>query len=174
MKTKSPLVKHLVIAYKNWIEANSGIPRICVDVTKHHLISVPMELVEDNNIILIISTAATRNMSFEDDALRFSAMFNMVPTSLVIPYECIVAVYDQISGSGTIFSPLDSGNLPDITPVDSFISTQKGNTNTMAKAEVLPAMLVLPTPVRDRSHLKLVVDNTKLKVDVPTIPPQAS
>lgn len=160
MKTIPPLAKHLVIAYRNWIESNNSKTHILVDVSESENVRVPMEHVNNNNIIVLnISGSAIRDLCFDDSDITFEGRFNGIPQLVRIPYECVQAVYDAKTCEGLTLSE----NIERISTVGINVVSTKSSRSSAKTKQALPkdVTLVLPKSKRDRSHLKLVVDNTK-------------
>ncbi len=101
MKTQMTSNKpYLVRAFYQWIIDNGLTPYIVVDVSVAGVL-VPMNYVNDGQIILNISTDALGVMVLGDHAIEFSARFGGKLESITVPYGAIGAIYAKENGVGT-------------------------------------------------------------------------
>ena len=105
---------YLIRAFHEWILDNENTPYILVDALKENLV-VPEEYIEDNKIILNLSTTAVRELTIDNEYISFNARFSGVPMDVFVPIEAILAIYAKETGKGMVFtgeedtppSPLD-------------------------------------------------------------------
>lgn len=108
---------YLLRALYEWIVDNDCTPHIMVDANFSGL-DVPNQFIENGRIVLNISPSAIQNMVLGDDAMRFSARFSGVATSLYIPIAAVQAIYARENGRGMVFGEEDEAPppTPDPTP----------------------------------------------------------
>lgn len=93
---------YLLRALYEWILDNNMTPHIVVDATAGG-IRVPLEHVEDNQIVLNILPAAVRDLQIGNDAVSFNARFNGRAREIYVPMQSILAIYARENGKGLIF-----------------------------------------------------------------------
>lgn len=101
---------YLVKAFYDWISDNQLTPYIVVDVTVNSVM-VPMNFVQNGEIVLNISPGAVGAIALGDDAIEFSARFGGKLEHLYVPYAAIAAIYAKENGVGTAL-PVE--HLPEV------------------------------------------------------------
>ncbi len=66
---------------------------------------VPMEYVKNNEIVLNISTGATRNLTIDNDMVQFSARFNGVSREISVPIGNVSGIFARENAEGMMFPP---------------------------------------------------------------------
>lgn len=99
MSAKRP---YLLRALYEWIVDNQLTPHIVVDATLPQC-QVPLEFVQDGQIILNIAPAAVGALQMTNTEVQFNARFGGKPMQVWIPMAAVVAVYARENGAGTIF-----------------------------------------------------------------------
>ncbi|ESP95296.1 ClpXP protease specificity-enhancing factor [Pseudoalteromonas luteoviolacea] len=94
---------YLLRAFYEWIVDNQCTPHIVVNANYPH-VQVPVQFVQDGQIVLNVSPSAANNFSMDNDALSFSARFSGQPMQVYVPVEAVLAIYARENGEGTIFS----------------------------------------------------------------------
>lgn len=107
---------YLFGAFYHWIIDNEWSPYIVVDA-HFPAVKVPMQYVNDGEIILNISPSALQDFQMEATHIAFMASFGGAHQSLYIPFRAIKAIYAQENGQGMIFKEEEAGaKLPDKKP----------------------------------------------------------
>jgi stringent starvation protein B len=66
---------------------------------------VPMEYVKNNEIVLNISSGATRNLTIDNDMVQFSARFNGVSREISVPIGNVAGIFARENAEGMMFPP---------------------------------------------------------------------
>lgn len=103
----TPRQPYLIRALYDWILDNEATPYILVRVDDRT--SVPGDFVRDGQIVLNISPTAVRDLAIDDDWLGFDGRFSGRSFSVLVPVNCVCAIYARESGEGMIFD----GDLKD-------------------------------------------------------------
>ena len=100
-----PSIKsYLIQAIWNWCTDVGLTPYVLVRVDDNCV--VPMEFVEDGQIIFDISSEATHNLTFEDREISFEARFGERAMRCHVPYRNIVGMFPQEEpNKGMMFNP---------------------------------------------------------------------
>jgi stringent starvation protein B len=96
-----PTRPYLIRAIYEWAGDNNFTPHLLVDASQAGVI-VPIELVEDNKIILNIANGAVANLSLGDDFISFSARFSGVSREIFVPTPAVRAIYARENGIGIV------------------------------------------------------------------------
>lgn len=110
-------VPYLLRAIYEWINDNHQTPYLVVDATMEG-VEVPMAYVKDGQIILNVSFNAVHELSMTNEYVMFSARFDGVSKSIVVPIAAVLGIITRESGEGMWF-PKDEdspGNPPDNPP----------------------------------------------------------
>lgn len=91
---------YLVRAFYDWISDNELTPYIVVDVSVYGVL-VPMNYVNDGQIILNISAGAVGSIALAPETIEFSARFGGKLEHMTVPYGAIAAIYAKENGAGT-------------------------------------------------------------------------
>ncbi|MBQ4876848.1 ClpXP protease specificity-enhancing factor [Pseudoalteromonas luteoviolacea] len=94
---------YLLRAFYEWIVDNQCTPHIVVNANFPH-VQVPVQFVQDGQIVLNVSPSAANNFTMDNDALSFSARFSGQPMQVYVPVDAVLAIYARENGEGTIFS----------------------------------------------------------------------
>ncbi len=79
-------------------------PHLVVDATMTG-VRVPVEFIQDGQIILNIAPRAVGNLELGNDAVTFHARFSGRPHSVIVPVYAVQAIYARENGAGTMFEP---------------------------------------------------------------------
>lgn len=93
---------YLIRGLYDWIVDNHMTPYLLVDVSGPDL-SVPLEYVEDNRIVLNISPSAVRDLDISNDYINFKARFSGQGMNVYFPANAVQAIYARENGRGMIF-----------------------------------------------------------------------
>jgi len=101
MKPRRP---YMLRAFYDWLVDNDLTPHLVVDATLKG-VRVPVEFIQDGQIILNIAPRAVGNLQLGDDAVTFNARFGGKPHSVIVPIYALQAIYARENGAGTMFEP---------------------------------------------------------------------
>lgn len=104
MKPRRP---YMLRAFYDWLVDNDLTPHLVVDATLNG-VRVPVEFIQDGQIILNIAPRAVGNLQLGDDAVTFNARFGGKPHSVFVPIYALQAIYARENGAGTMFEPEDA------------------------------------------------------------------
>lgn len=99
----SPNRPYLFRAFFDWILDNQCTPHIVVNA-EYKNVQVPVQFVQDGQIVLNISPSAVTQFSLDNSALSFNARFSGQPMQVYVPMGAILAIYARENGEGTVFS----------------------------------------------------------------------
>lgn len=153
MKSQRP---YLLRALYEWIVDSDTTPYLLVTVTSDDVL-VPMEFVQDGQIVLNISPNAVRDFHIEDDAIRFDGRFGGRSFDVWVPLAAIAAIYAKENGQGMMF---DRNEAPAAADESGSEHTDSSN-ETVSKVSVEEDVhsetpKPTPTPAGGRGHLKVV------------------
>ena len=98
-----PRVGFLLPGALNWIIESGEMPYLIV-FARHPEAEVPSTYIqEDGTMILNISGHAVRNLSFDDDGVRFDSRFAGQPHLIFVPYAAVLGLIGRESGEGIFF-----------------------------------------------------------------------
>ena len=92
---------YLIRAIYEWAQDNNLTPHILVDTSEDN-VSVPVEFIEDDKIILNIAASAVANLSLDDDYISFNARFAGVAREIFVPVSAVRVVYARENGMGVV------------------------------------------------------------------------
>ncbi|MFN9747866.1 MAG: ClpXP protease specificity-enhancing factor [Burkholderiales bacterium] len=92
---------YLVRALHEWCTDNGFTPYLAVFVGPG--VKVPVEYVQNNEIVLNISFNATSSMRLGNDAIEFRARFAGVARDIYVPIDHVIAIYARENGQGMAF-----------------------------------------------------------------------
>jgi stringent starvation protein B len=99
MNTTKP---YLVRAIYEWCVDNQYTPYVAVNVNSNT--QVPMEYVENGEIILNISQNATDDLVMNNDYIQFMARFDGAPRKMQIPMDAVKGIFAKEINQGLTFS----------------------------------------------------------------------
>ena len=103
MAETTPKRPYLIRAMHEWMTDNGLTPHIVVDAEAEGL-TVPDQYITDGKIVLNVSYAATRDLAFDNDAVRFEARFAGVNHAIEVPALAVIGIYARETGQGMIFT----------------------------------------------------------------------
>jgi stringent starvation protein B len=98
----TPRRPYLLRAFYQWLVENELTPHVVVDATLPG-VRVPVEFIENGQIILNIIPRAVANLQISNDAITFNARFGGRPHSVIVPIYSVQAIYARENGAGTMF-----------------------------------------------------------------------
>jgi stringent starvation protein B len=107
---------YLVRAFYDWISDNDLTPYIVVDVSVYGVL-VPVNYVNDGQIVLNIASSAVGTIALGVEAIEFSARFGGKLEHICVPYGAVSAIYAKENGAGT--------SLPIEHPSEESIAVQE-------------------------------------------------
>jgi stringent starvation protein B len=99
MNTTKP---YLVRAIYEWCVDNQFTPYVAVNVNSNT--QVPMEYVENGEIILNISQNATDDLVMNNECIQFMARFDGAPRKMQIPMNAVKGIFAKEVNQGLTFS----------------------------------------------------------------------
>ena len=99
----TPNRPYLLRAFYEWIVDNNLTPYLVVDATLSG-VKVPLQHVQNGQIVLNINPSAVGNLLLGNDAVTFNARFGGSPFALYIPQRAVLAIYARENGAGTMFT----------------------------------------------------------------------
>jgi stringent starvation protein B len=122
---------------------------------------VPMEYVKNNEIVLNISSGATRNLTIDNERVQFSARFNGVSREISVPIGNVAGIFARENAEGMMFPPEPATapalqkDAPRALP-DKSIGNQNQNEAKVDSSAPLPLDANGTKPASGKSHLKIV------------------
>jgi stringent starvation protein B len=100
---------YLLRAMYEWCGEQGLTPYVSVFVDEQ--VQVPMEFVQNNEIVLNIGLDATNSLLITNEALEFKARFAGIPRQIHVPVTHIMAIYGRENGQGMAFPISDPAQL---------------------------------------------------------------
>ncbi|EGR0285185.1 ClpXP protease specificity-enhancing factor [Vibrio cholerae] len=124
----TPRRPYLLRAFYDWLLENELTPHLVVDATLPG-VKVPLEYVQDGQIILNVAPRAVGNLELGNDEVTFNARFGGRPHLVIVPIYAVQAIYARENGAGTMFEAepayLDMMDFPEeIDSDDSLIELE--------------------------------------------------
>jgi stringent starvation protein B len=98
----TPRRPYLLRAFYEWLVENELTPHVVVNATLPG-VRVPVEFIENGQIILNVIPRAVANLQISNEAITFNARFGGRPHSVVVPIYAVQAIYARENGAGTMF-----------------------------------------------------------------------
>lgn len=95
---------YMLRAFYDWLVDNNLTPHLVVQATMPG-VRVPLEFVQDGQIILNIAPRAVGQLELGNEAISFHARFSGRPHSVIVPLHAVLAIYARENGAGTMFEP---------------------------------------------------------------------
>jgi stringent starvation protein B len=102
---------YLLRAIYQWIVDNDCTPYLLVNAVAPG-VSVPVEYVENDKIILNIGPTAAHQLVLGDEEIEFNARFGGRPMEVAAPISAVLAIYARENGQGMLFTD-DEGESED-------------------------------------------------------------
>jgi len=112
MKPKRP---YLLKAAYEWVADNDLTPYLLVNANDEAAV-VPVEFVQDGQIVLNVSMGAVRNLLMDQDGVSFEARFSGKPMQVFVPIAAALALYAKENGDGLFFPDEEFPSDPRPTP----------------------------------------------------------
>ena len=99
----TPNRPYLLRAYYAWIVDNDCTPHLVVNA-EYPAVQVPVQFVQDGQIVLNISPSAVTQFDMDNQQLSFNARFSGQPMQVYVPMGAVLAIYARENGEGTVFT----------------------------------------------------------------------
>ena len=99
----TPNRPYLLRAFYDWIVDNKCTPHLVVNA-EYASVQVPVQFVQDGQIVLNISPSAVTQFDMDNTQLSFSARFSGQPMQVYVPMGAVLAIYARENGEGTVFT----------------------------------------------------------------------
>jgi len=93
---------YLVRAICEWCADNALTPYLAVKVNPQT--RVPASFVKNGEIVLNISTTATRKLTIDNEWIQFAARFNGVSQEVAVPMSAVSGIFAKETGYGFAFT----------------------------------------------------------------------
>ena len=133
---------YLLKAFFDWIVDNELTPHLVVDATMEN-VSVPLQYVNDGQIVLNVSPSACMNFHMSPEGVSFQARFGGQPHYIDMPCNAVLAIYARENGAGTVFTPESASEASDAISSDNV--DDELNEATSGLSEVPEASVELST-----------------------------
>ncbi|MCG3730844.1 ClpXP protease specificity-enhancing factor [Vibrio cincinnatiensis] len=142
----TPRRPFMLRAFYDWLLENELTPHLVVDATLNG-VRVPMEYVQDGQIILNVAPRAVGNLELGNDEVTFSARFGGRPHLVIVPLYAVQAIYARENGAGTMFDPEPAYQqaLDQVYSEESFedVSGETTSTDEPPKPQGRPSLRVV-------------------------------
>ena len=108
---------YLIRAINEWACENGLTPHLLVNANDEGVI-VPVQHVQDGQIILNISPSAVEGIELGNEWIFFSARFSGQAMNIEVPVNSVLAIYARENGQGMVFEPEESSEPPEEPPPD--------------------------------------------------------
>lgn len=99
----TPNRPYLLRAFYDWIVDNDCTPHLVVNA-EYPAVQVPVQFVQDGQIVLNISPSAVTQFDMDNQQLSFNARFSGQPMQVYVPMGAVLAIYARENGEGTVFT----------------------------------------------------------------------
>jgi stringent starvation protein B len=93
---------YFIRALYDWLVDNGLTPHLLVNAEVEG-VSVPVQYVENGQVVLNISPSATQALEIGNDIIRFSARFGGMPMDVRVPPNAVLGIYARENGRGMLF-----------------------------------------------------------------------
>src|SRR5207344_2019720 len=93
---------YLIRAICEWCADNALSPYLAVKVNAQT--RVPMSFVKNGEIVLNVSSTATRKLTIDNEWVQFTARFNGASQEVAVPMAAITGIFAKETGYGFSFS----------------------------------------------------------------------
>jgi stringent starvation protein B len=135
MDNMTPRRPYLVRAFYEWLLDNELTPHLMVDANMSG-VRVPLEFVQDGQIILNVAPRAVGNIEISNEVITFQARFSGKPHSVIVPMYAVLAIYARENGAGTMFEPEEAyDNLDQPSNDEPQISVEKPSLSAVTQPQ---------------------------------------
>lgn len=104
---------YLIRALHEWCTDCGFSPYLAVRVDGS--VQVPLEYVNDHEIVLNVSHDATSGLELGNEYISFKARFGGVPRQVMVPVSHVLAIYARENGQGMGFPPPEASDRVDVS-----------------------------------------------------------
>ena len=123
-KVSIPSTKpYLIRALYHWCIDHQFTPYVSVFVDGQ--VSVPMEYVSKDEIVLNIGPAACQSIDIDNESIQFKARFNGNPKQIYIPITHVMAIYSKENSQGMSFPINISQDSKEVKNKDVSLETKE-------------------------------------------------
>jgi stringent starvation protein B len=101
---------YLIRAIYDWCTDHGLTPFLAVKVDEHT--HVPMNYVNNGEIVLNLSANAAHNLQMGNDEISCGARFGGVAHEIIVPIAAVVGIFAKETGQGLVFH----GQEPELSP----------------------------------------------------------
>jgi len=125
---------YLIRAIHEWCVDEGFTPYLAVQVDA--LTRVPLQFVQDGQIVLNMSPDATHLLLIGNEEITFQTRFNGASFPVSVPVEAVLAIYARENGQGMAFEAVaGGGDYADVSDDSDVIPDQTSATSDDAKLE---------------------------------------
>ncbi|WP_189372995.1 ClpXP protease specificity-enhancing factor [Vogesella alkaliphila] len=127
---------YLIRALHQWCTDNEQTPYLVVHVDGS--VTVPLEFVKDNEIVLNIGYNATKNLQIDNDWLSFSARFGGVSRDIWVPIGNVLSIFSRETGEGMGFElePVTGERPQPVGPESAATDTPAGGKDKPSRSHL--------------------------------------
>ena len=146
MSEASDIRPYMIRAWHEWCTDNGFTPYLLVKVNQ--TVAVPLEFVQNGEIVLNVDLDATGGLSLGNELIRFKARFSGKVRDIIVPVDRVQAIYARENGQGMGFEVLEEEQQTDAqdaaevdadadtaTPATGLQVLEKSASEAAAKAE---------------------------------------
>ena len=115
MDDMTPLNPYLIRSIYEWILDNDCTPHLLVNANAQDVL-VPVEHVQDGQIILNVTPGAVQELRMDNDSVSFQCRFGGAPYQVFLPIPSILGVYARENGRGMMLQVEDIDDEVEPTP----------------------------------------------------------
>jgi stringent starvation protein B len=132
---------YLIRALHEWCSDNGFTPFLVVRVDGS--VQVPMEFVQNGEIVLNVAYDATNKLQLGNEYIEFQARFGGKPREIMVPIQAVAAIYARENGQGMAF-PVPEKTSSDANPaaITTAPAPTKRETTTRASIQLAPRTFV--------------------------------
>ena len=145
---------YLIRALHEWCTDCGFSPYLAVRVDGS--VQVPLEYVNDHEIVLNVSHDATSGLELGNEYISFKARFGGVPRQVMVPVSHVLAIYARENGQGMGFPPPEASDRIDVSdrmleelgPDDSRLDSPSDDDvmSESAQEKAAPVLRAVPVP----------------------------
>lgn len=124
---------YLLRAFHEWIVDSGCKPVLVVDAS-HPRCKVPLDLVENNEILFNVSPMAVRDLKLSNEAVEFKASFSGVIHVIYVPIKAVTSIYAEENNEGIVFDPEENAEQESVVvplrAIDGSVSEASEGTTT--------------------------------------------
>lgn len=134
---------YLIRALHDWCTDNGFTPYLAVQVGRN--VQVPMEYVNNNEIVLNVGFEATSGLKLGNEAVEFKARFGGVSREICVPVDHVLAIYARENGQGMAFPPPqapsdEATSSPNLSEVPAGEAASESKPKPKPKSNQLPTL----------------------------------